>query len=107
MSIRHAITVSLATLLLAVPAFADMALIEEAIEFERLDARVTGEGRGLIELVACDHCDVKRLKLTPSTTLVLAGRRLPLSTINNGPLFAGTLFYKAGGDQVTRIVASQ
>ena len=107
MNIRKTLFTACAVALLCAPAHAAMTLIEEAIEFDTLDAIVSADGRGFIELKACDESPVKQLKVTPKTTLVVGGKQLPLDAINRGTLRGGTIFYKVNTDQIVRIVADQ
>lgn len=84
---------------------APMTLLEEAAEFDRLDARVSRNGSGVLRIVPCDDCAQLKLKLTAATTLEIGGELQPLDTLNRRALRDGTIFYDANSQRVLRIVA--
>ena len=82
-----------------------MTLIEEAAEFDRLDARVSRTGSGVVRIVPCDDCAQLTLKLTAATTLEIDGEPRPLETLNRKAVRDGTVFFDADSRRVLRIVA--
>lgn len=97
-----------ATLALATAAGAGpMVLLEEAAEFERLDARVNSSGSGTMRVAACDNCESLRLKVNAGTALEINGKAQSIKAINDGPLRDGTVFYNAETKRVLRIVATR
>ena len=85
----------------------EMTLLEEATEFERLNARVTADGKGYVQLKRCDECELVRLTIDSRTQLVVNGKRRALGELNNGELRFGTAFYDAESLRVTRINGSR
>ncbi|MBT8143447.1 MAG: hypothetical protein KJO55_02035, partial [Gammaproteobacteria bacterium] len=65
-------------------AAADMELVEEAAEFERLTTRVTADGDGYINLRACDTCESQQLRLTEATRVFINGKGHHVTELNRG-----------------------
>lgn len=90
-------------LTLGAAAKADLVLLEEAAEFQFLEARVGPGGEGFINLRACDHCVTLQLRVTAATRLRINGKSFPISELNNGRIADGTAFYDPDRLRVTRI----
>lgn len=84
-----------------------MTLLEEAAEFDRLDARVSSNGDGLMRITPCDGCQELRLALHAGTQLEINGEKRPIKAVNDGALRDGVVFYDAGTKRVLRLVASR
>lgn len=95
----------LLTLTVGIASAGKMVLLEEAVEFETLSLRVSDKGKGDFQIRACDECNDIQLKIAPTTSLKIAGKRLPLSKLNSTTLRDGTVFYRESDSVVTRIEA--
>lgn len=104
---KQLLITALLTFAVGVASAGKMTLLEEAAEFESLSVRVSGNGKGNIRLQSCDECEELRLKLSAATTLQVAGKSLPLSSLNKYTLYDGTVFFRPGDNVITRIEAAR
>lgn len=102
---RNTLTALLLAALCGLASAGPMTLLEEAAEFQRLDARVSDDDRGYLRIANCDGCEQMRLEINSATSLEIDGEPRPLKTLNRAALRDGTVFYDPQTKRVKRIVA--
>lgn len=105
--LNHLITAAVLAALCAAANAGPMTLLEEAAEFERLDARVSDDHSGYVRVAACDQCEPLRLEIHAATMLEVDGQPQSLKTLNRRALHDGTIFYDPQSKRIMRIVADR
>ena len=73
------LTITALLLALALPAAADMAVVQQAYEVALSDLRLPRAEGGTIAFKECDDCGYKRLRVSAGTTYRINGQSTPLS----------------------------
>ncbi len=82
---------------------ADIVMLEETIEARGLVVQLTSSNTGRVLVRRCEECDLEPFILTRNSQLFAGGKLLKLSALEGLAKTGGTVMYKPGTNEITRI----
>ena len=82
---------------------ADIVIVEEAIETQLLDLKLTSYATGVVYVAECDECRPMQLVVTGTTKASFGGRPIALADLAQYSELGATIFYDKASRTVTRI----
>jgi hypothetical protein len=84
-------------------AAAELVIVEEAVEAQPLDLKLTSPSSGLVYASTCGGCKPLQLVVTHTTRASFAGKPLALTDLEQYAELGATVFYDKATRVVTRI----
>jgi len=82
---------------------APVVMLEEAIESESLQIKITKDLSGVVRGKICDRCETIVVNITPETKLYIKGKQVDLSKASSRSGKPGTVVFNIKTQKVTKI----